>query len=99
MKRVGKMELSHHDGEDFEKANLLLAKFYIDKNKSDLAEEMCKKTLVENKSCSQAFEILGLVYEKESKYDRASEAYEKVRVNVMLFILWILIRFTSGMET
>ena len=31
LKRVGKMELSQHDGEDFEKANLLLAKFYIDK--------------------------------------------------------------------
>lgn len=25
------MEVSRHDGEDFEKANLLLAKFYIDK--------------------------------------------------------------------
>ena len=31
LKRVGKMERSKHDGEDFEKANLLLAKFYIDK--------------------------------------------------------------------
>ncbi len=31
LKRVGKMEMNKHDGEDFEKANLLLAKFYIDK--------------------------------------------------------------------
>lgn len=31
LKRVGKMEMSQHDGEDFEKANLLLSKFYIDK--------------------------------------------------------------------
>ena len=31
LKRVGKMEVNQHDGEDFEKANLLLAKFYIDK--------------------------------------------------------------------
>ena len=31
LKRVAKMELSRHDGEDFEKANLLLAKFYVDK--------------------------------------------------------------------
>lgn len=31
LKRVGKMEVSRGDGEDFEKANLLLAKFYIDK--------------------------------------------------------------------
>lgn len=33
LKRVGKMEVSGHDGEDFERANLLLAKFYIDKVK------------------------------------------------------------------
>ncbi len=31
LKRVGKMEVSQNDGEDFERANLLLAKFYIDK--------------------------------------------------------------------
>jgi tetratricopeptide repeat protein 21B len=33
LKRVAKMEMNKHDGEDFEKANLLLAKFYIDKVK------------------------------------------------------------------
>jgi hypothetical protein len=31
LKRVAKMEMSHVDGEDFEKANLFLAKFYVDK--------------------------------------------------------------------
>jgi hypothetical protein len=31
------MEVSRHDGEDFEKANLLLAKFYIDKVSPDVA--------------------------------------------------------------
>lgn len=77
MKRVGKMEMSHHDGEDFEKANLLLAKFYIDKGKNDLAQELCKKTLVQNKSCSQAWEILGLVMEKEANYDMAADCYQK----------------------
>lgn len=30
------MEMNKHDGEDFEKANLLLAKFYIDKVGVDL---------------------------------------------------------------
>jgi len=77
LKRIGKMEMSLHDGEDFEKANLLLAKFYIDKAKNDLAEELCKKTLVQNKSCSQAWEILGLIKEKEANYEMASDCYEK----------------------
>lgn len=31
LKQVAKMEVSKHDGEDFEKANLLIAKFYADK--------------------------------------------------------------------
>jgi tetratricopeptide repeat protein 21B len=34
LKRVAKMELSTRDGEDFTKANLLLAKFYVDKVRS-----------------------------------------------------------------
>lgn len=73
------MELSRHDGEDFERANLLLAKFYIDKGKGDMAQEVCQKMLLQNKSCSQAWELLGLVYEKEANYDLASDAYDKVR--------------------
>jgi tetratricopeptide repeat protein 21B len=71
------MELNQHDGEDFEKANLLLAKFYIDKAKNDLAQEICRKLLIQNKSCSQAWEILALIFEKESNYDLAADAYEK----------------------
>lgn len=31
LKRVAKMEMSNADGEDFEKSNLFLAKFYVDK--------------------------------------------------------------------
>ena len=31
LKRVAKLEQAKHDGEDFGKANLLLARFYIDK--------------------------------------------------------------------
>jgi len=77
LKRVAKLELTKHDGEDFSKANLLLAKFYVDKAKYDLAQDLCKRTLAQNKSCSQAWEILGLVMEKESDYERASECYEK----------------------
>jgi tetratricopeptide repeat protein 21B len=78
LKRVAKMELSTRDGEDFTKANLLLAKFYVDKSKYDLAQELCKKCLAQDRSCSQAWEILGLAMEKEMNYENAAECYEKV---------------------
>eukprot|EP01041_Mallomonas_annulata_P001871 gene1871-3629_t len=77
LKRVGTMELAKHDGEDFEKANLLLAKFYVDKSKNDLAQDLCKKCLAQNKSCSQAWEILGLAMERDVDYEHASDCYEK----------------------
>eukprot|EP00602_Paraphysomonas_sp_CaronLab_P010909 CAMPEP_0185029768 /NCGR_PEP_ID=MMETSP1103-20130426/16260_1 /TAXON_ID=36769 /ORGANISM="Paraphysomonas bandaiensis, Strain Caron Lab Isolate" /LENGTH=1358 /DNA_ID=CAMNT_0027564631 /DNA_START=156 /DNA_END=4232 /DNA_ORIENTATION=- len=77
LKRVAKMEMSHLDGEDFEKANLFLAKFYVDKAKYDLAQELCKRCLAQNKSCSQAWEILALAMEKEMDYRNAADCYEK----------------------
>ena len=77
LKRVAKLEPARHDGEDFSKANLLLAKFYVDKSKFDQAQDLCKRTLNQNKSSSQAWEILGLVMEKEQSYDRAAECYER----------------------
>ncbi|RYG69861.1 tetratricopeptide repeat protein [archaeon] len=77
LKRVGKLEQNEHDGEDFEKANLLLAKFYIDKAKPESAQEVCRKLLLQNKSCSQAWEILGLIFEKDANYDMAADAYVK----------------------
>lgn len=49
--------------------------------KNDLAQDLCRKTLLENKSCSQAWEILGLVFEKEGNYELASDAYAKVSSN------------------
>lgn len=80
LKRVGKLEAHAHDGEDFEKANLLLAKFYIDKGRQDQAQEVCRKLLQQNKSCSQAWEMLGLVFEKNANYDLAADAYQKAWV-------------------
>lgn len=48
-------------------------------SKNDLAQDLCRKTLLENKSCSQAWEILGLIFEKEANYDLAADAYAKVQ--------------------
>ncbi len=77
LKRVAKLEPARHDGEDFSKANLLLAKFFVDKSKFEQAQDLCKRTLNQNKSSSQAWEILGLVMEKEQSYERATECYER----------------------
>jgi len=77
LKRVAKMEISRHDGEDFGKANLLLAKFSVDKSKFDVAQELCQRCLVNDNSCSQAWEILGLVKEKDMDYQHAADCYLK----------------------
>ena len=45
---------------------------------NDQAQELCKRTLEQNKSCSQAWEICGLVMEKEGHYDLAADCYQKV---------------------
>jgi lipopolysaccharide biosynthesis regulator YciM len=57
---------------------LTVATLISQQSKSDLAQDLCRKTLLENKSCSQAWEILGLIFEKEAKYDLAADAYAKV---------------------
>lgn len=80
LKRIGKMEpqaLTQGFADDFEKANLLLAKFYIDKGKSDSAQEVCKKALLQNKSCAAAWELLGLGFEKDGNFDLAADSYQK----------------------
>lgn len=77
LKRVAKMEINQHDGDDFGKANLLLAKFFVDKSMYDQAQDLCKRCLSQDKSSSQAWEILGLIMEKEGDHDRAAECYEK----------------------
>jgi len=43
-----------------------------------LAQELCQRCLANNKSSCGAWEIPGLIFEKSSDYERASECYEKV---------------------
>ena len=77
LKRVAKVDAS--DGmvlvtgaaNDFTRASLLLARFYVEKSKFDLAQDICKRVLAENKSSSSAWDVLGSVMEKEGDYDKA----------------------------
>lgn len=46
--------------------------------KQEAAEELCKKCLKYNKECSKAWELLGLIMEKNHSYPEAISFYENV---------------------
>ncbi|KAI9346469.1 hypothetical protein BDR26DRAFT_855632 [Obelidium mucronatum] len=75
LKRIVKMEWSIQYADDFERAWLLLADIHIQGGKYDLATDLLKRCLAQNKSCSKAFEYLGYIMEKEASYKDAAESY------------------------
>ncbi|CAM9585064.1 unnamed protein product [Ectocarpus sp. 4 AP-2014] len=77
LKRIAKMPYTLESAEEFEQAYLHLAHLYVDRGKFDLAQDLCRRSLSYNKSCSQAWETMGLVMEKEQSYRDAAECYEK----------------------
>eukprot|EP00741_Cyanophora_paradoxa_P023819 tig00021623_g23008.t1 len=76
LKRIAKMNYGPEDGDDFERAWLMLAQIYVDGGKMDLAQELCKRALAANKSCAKAWEMLGTILEKEQAYKDAADHYE-----------------------
>ena len=77
LKRMAKMPYNQDYAEEFEKAYLMLADIYIGRGKFDLAQDLCKKCLSFNKSCAGAWELMGVIMEKEQSYKDAAECYEK----------------------
>eukprot|EP00033_Pygsuia_biforma_P004885 GCRY01005355.1.p1 GENE.GCRY01005355.1~~GCRY01005355.1.p1 ORF type:complete len:202 (-),score=58.88 GCRY01005355.1:53-658(-) len=77
LKRIAKMEYNPADGEDFERAWITLASLYIEKGKYGQAQELLKMSLKHNKSSGKAWELLGLIMEKEQAYRDAADNYEK----------------------
>ncbi|KAL2917694.1 hypothetical protein HK105_202567 [Polyrhizophydium stewartii] len=75
LKRVAKFEWTSEFGDDLEKCWLLLADIYIQGGKYDLATELLKKVIANNKSSGKAFEYLGFIMEKESAYKDAADNY------------------------
>lgn len=65
------------DAECFERTWLLLANIHIGAGKYDLAEECCSRCLKFNKSCGGAWELKGVILEKEASYQTAAECYQK----------------------
>jgi len=76
LKLISKMKTNHDYNGEFEKAWLMLSDIYIGSGKYDLAQELCKKCLKNNKSCAKSWEFLGLVMEKEQSYRDAADNYE-----------------------
>ncbi|KAJ1621235.1 hypothetical protein T492DRAFT_847184 [Pavlovales sp. CCMP2436] len=77
LKRIAKMYYQPEFADDFELGWLLLAHVYIQGGKYDIAEELCNRALAANRSCARAYELLGMVKEKELAYEDAARAYEK----------------------
>lgn len=54
------MEYKPELAKEFEKAYMLLADIYINLGKRDLAQELCKKCIVQNQSCAKVGVWVGL---------------------------------------
>lgn len=76
LKIISKMKTNHDYNVEFEKAWLMLSDLYISTGKYDLAQDLCKKCLANNKSCAKSWEHMGLIMEKEQSFRDAADNYE-----------------------
>lgn len=76
LKRVAKNSWNFEDADYLERCWLLLADYYANSSKYELASELLKKVLQYNKSCCKAYEYSGFIAEKEQKYKDAASFYD-----------------------
>lgn len=76
LKRIVKTTWTFEDAEYLERCWLLLADYYIQSAKFDVASDLLNKVVQHNKACSKAYEYLGFISEKEQHYRDASSHYE-----------------------
>ena len=77
LKRVIKFIWSFEDAEYLERCWLLLADYYVQAAKFEMATELLRKILQHNKACSKAHEYSGYIFEKEQKYKDAAQCYDQ----------------------
>jgi hypothetical protein len=63
-----KIQYQNLYADEFEKSYVILADVYVQKGKYDLAQDLCKRCLQHNRSCAKAWELMGLIMEKEQSY-------------------------------
>uniref|UniRef100_A0A182NAG6 Tetratricopeptide repeat protein 21B n=1 Tax=Anopheles dirus TaxID=7168 RepID=A0A182NAG6_9DIPT len=76
LKRVAKHAWTFEEAEYLEKCWLLLADLYNQAGKYELATELLKRVLQHNKSCTKAYELGGVAFEKEQNYRAAALYYD-----------------------
>ncbi|KAK5649373.1 hypothetical protein RI129_000402 [Pyrocoelia pectoralis] len=76
LKRVIKSIWTFEDAEYLERCWLLLADYYIQSSKYEVATELLQRTLQHNKACTKAYECLGFIAEKEQSYKDACNNYD-----------------------
>jgi tetratricopeptide repeat protein 21B len=76
LKRMVKIQYQNEYADEFEKSYVILADVYVQKGKYDLAQDLCKRCLQYNRSCAKAWELMGLIMEKEQSYKDAADNYE-----------------------
>lgn len=77
LKRIAKIPYQQEFGDEFLACYLNLAEIYMQRNKHDMAKELCERCLVFDKSCSKAWEYIGLMLEKEGDFDNAVICFSK----------------------
>eukprot|EP00814_Leptocylindrus_danicus_P018631 CAMPEP_0116045132 /NCGR_PEP_ID=MMETSP0321-20121206/27421_1 /TAXON_ID=163516 /ORGANISM="Leptocylindrus danicus var. danicus, Strain B650" /LENGTH=1308 /DNA_ID=CAMNT_0003526377 /DNA_START=13 /DNA_END=3939 /DNA_ORIENTATION=+ len=78
LKRLTKMPFNYSHGSAFEHAYLMLARIYTERDgKSNLARDLCEKCIHINESSYEAYNMLGLIEEKEQCFEQASRFYRK----------------------
>lgn len=77
LRMIAKIPYDHDMASEFERSYLLLAELYVVKAKYDLAQDLCRKCLNYNKSCGEAWDLMGRIMEKEQAFKDAADCYEK----------------------
>ncbi|KAJ8937364.1 hypothetical protein NQ314_011910 [Rhamnusium bicolor] len=77
LKRIVKSTWTFEDAEYLERCWLLLADYYLQSAKFDIATELINKVVQHNKACTKAYEYLGYIAEKEQRYKDAVNHYEQ----------------------
>lgn len=76
LKRVAKNIWTFDDAEYLERCWLLLADYYIQSTKYDMAYELLRRIIQYNRMSVRAYELSGTIAEKEQRYKEAAGFYE-----------------------
>ncbi|KAL3696933.1 hypothetical protein R1sor_011009 [Riccia sorocarpa] len=71
-----RMTYKWENGEDFERAWLMLADILMQAGKTDAADELCRRCLKYNRDCARAWEYLGIMMEQGHSYGEAVVYFE-----------------------